>query len=62
MVDQFMVKKKLVVIPMLIVKIFGKVDAGVYVRPSSEPLSSTRDENSNTRSQATKTDHFDDEL
>jgi hypothetical protein len=39
-----------------------KVDAGVYIRPSSEPLSSTRDEDSNTRSQSTKTDHFDDEL
>ncbi len=39
-----------------------KVDSGVYIRPSSEPLSSTRDEDSNTRSQSTKTDHFDDEL
>ncbi|CAF4267868.1 unnamed protein product, partial [Adineta steineri] len=39
-----------------------KVDAGVYIRPSSEPLSSTRDENSNTRSESTKNDHFDDEL
>ncbi len=38
-----------------------KVDAGVYIRPSSEPLSSPRDENSSTRSQS-KTDHFDDEL
>lgn len=38
-----------------------KVDAGVYIRSSSEPLSSSRDENSNTRSQS-KTDHFDDEL
>jgi hypothetical protein len=37
-----------------------KVDSGVYIRPS-EPLSSTRDENYNTRSQS-KTDHFDDEL
>ncbi|UJR37470.1 hypothetical protein I4U23_030173 [Adineta vaga] len=39
-----------------------KVDAGVYIRPSSEPLSSTRDENSNSHSQSTTTDHFDDEL
>jgi hypothetical protein len=39
-----------------------KVDAGVYIRPSSEPLSSARDEHSNTRSQSSKTDHFDDEL
>ncbi len=38
-----------------------KVDSGVYIRPSSEPLSSTRDANSNTRSQS-KLDHFDDEL
>ncbi|CAF3434614.1 unnamed protein product [Rotaria sp. Silwood1] len=39
-----------------------KVDSGVYIRQSSEPLSSTRDDNSNTRSQSTKNDHFDDEL
>lgn len=38
-----------------------KVDTGVYIRPSSEPLSSNRDESSNTRSQTTA-DHFDDEL
>lgn len=38
-----------------------KVDAGVYIRPSSEPLSSTRDENSNTYSKS-NVDHFDDEL
>ncbi|CAF5181861.1 unnamed protein product [Rotaria magnacalcarata] len=37
-----------------------KVDAGVYVRQSSEPLSSTRDENYNA--QSSKNDHFDDEL
>ncbi len=39
-----------------------KVDSGVYIRPSAEPLSSMRDENSNTRSQSNKNDHFDDEL
>lgn len=38
-----------------------KVDAGVYIRPSSEPLSSTRDDSQNARSEA-KADHFDDEL
>jgi hypothetical protein len=39
-----------------------KADAGVYIRSSSEPLSSTRDDQFNTRSQSTHTDHFDDEL
>jgi hypothetical protein len=39
-----------------------KVDAGVYIRPSSEPLSSTCDEDCHARSKSTKTDHFDDEL
>ncbi|UJR08721.1 hypothetical protein I4U23_012978 [Adineta vaga] len=39
-----------------------KVDAGVYIRTSSESVSSTRDEQSDTRSQSTSTDHFDDEL
>lgn len=38
-----------------------KVDAGVYIRPSSEPLSSTRDENSR-QSSTSHQDHFDDEL
>ncbi|CAF0942110.1 unnamed protein product [Adineta ricciae] len=39
-----------------------KVDAGVYIRPSTEPLSSTRDDNSNSRSQSATTDRFEDEL
>lgn len=39
-----------------------QVDAGVYIRPSSEPLSSTRDENSDRQSRSSETDHFDDEL
>jgi hypothetical protein len=39
-----------------------KVDSGVYIRSSSEPILSYRDENSHTRSQSSKTDHFDDEL
>jgi len=39
-----------------------KVDAGVYIRPSSEPLSSTRDENSRQSSSTSNQDHFDDEL
>ncbi|CAF3511772.1 unnamed protein product [Adineta steineri] len=40
-----------------------KVDAGVYMRPSTEPLSSTRDDQSNSRPQSSSnTDHFDDEL
>jgi hypothetical protein len=38
------------------------VDAGVYIRRSSEPLSSTRDDQSNTRSQSRNSDHYDDEL
>ena len=39
-----------------------QVDAGVYIRPSSEPLSSSNDENSGRGSQGKTTDHFDDEL
>jgi hypothetical protein len=39
-----------------------KVDAGVYIRQSSEPLSSTQDGQSNSRSQSSKVDRLDDEL
>lgn len=39
-----------------------KVDAGVYIRPSSEPLTSNRDSSSDTPSKSTKNDQFDDEL
>ncbi|CAF2512862.1 unnamed protein product [Rotaria sp. Silwood2] len=39
-----------------------KVEAGVYVRPSSEPLSSIRDDQFNINSQSIHTDHVDYEL
>ena len=39
-----------------------KVDAGVYIRTSAESVSSTRDDQSNSRFQSTSADHYDDEL
>ncbi|CAF1138147.1 unnamed protein product [Rotaria sp. Silwood1] len=39
-----------------------KVDAGVYIRPSFEPLSSIRDDQFNIHSQSIHTDHVDYEL
>ncbi len=39
-----------------------KVDAGVYIRRSSEPLSTTGDDRFNTHSQSNNIDRFDDEL